>query len=740
MKSSMMHSMRAGFRSRSLGSDVVLGLFEGVDNALWGYGFATILFAGVTTVFLPLGITIILTGWALFGLCIALTSKSRVHITSIDEQAVVILGATFTLLPDAMGVEAAGPRGLSTMLALMSFTALAVSASFILAGRYRLTRLLELLPYPVICGFMAGVGWLLLDAAVFVTTGAHVSGELLARIDDPGVFGRLLATLSCGAAITLFVLRTRRAWSLPAAALAIVAGFYAVVEARGLSRETLQIGGWLFRSQATEAGALSLLDGVSLGLVDTNFILAALPAVLTIVFLSLLNTSMSLSAMDADSRHNLDTSQELRHQGAGNLLCAMIACPPANTDVAASVLYENIGASSRWMPVIAALVCLAVAVFGAPLITYMPKLLVAATIFFFAFKLLGEWLYHNVRGFQAVDFAIVCIILGMVIFVGFMVGVLTGIVLTLLLFVMRYSMISAIQGAYSLSDFRSSVERPSTANTELDRRGAATLIYTLRGFLFFGTANAILARIKHDLHRVGQDKGRVLLDFKRVTGIDISALKTFTQLRKACELMGADLYYSGVRDGVEDKIQELEAVSLVDGVPMFFTEMDFALEYMEEQVLSGGQDNNVPRSVREHLQAILPEPEKTEMLLAALRRVECAAGNKLFAQGDSDSGFYILESGSLSAYLHGASSRRRVKKFGPGSLIGEMSAYTADHRRTATVEADTDSVLYYLPSTALTGLDAEHAQLPAIIHELIARTLGSRMSYMNRRLLVELES
>jgi SulP family sulfate permease len=339
-----------------------------------------------------------------------------------------------------------------------------------------------------------------------------------------------------------------------------------------------------------------------------------------------------------------------------------------------------------------------------------------------------------------VDFAIVCIILGMVIFVGFLVGVLAGVVLTLLLFVMRYSMISAIQGAYSLSDFRSSVERPSAANQELDQHGGGALIYTLRGFLFFGTANAILARIKHDLNSIGKPNASVLLDFKRVTGIDISALKTFAQLRGACELMGAHLFYSGVRDGVEDKIEELGAVSIVDGAPMFFTEMDFALEYMEEQVLGSVVAEGRQKGVREHLEGILPEREKVELLLAALRRVECPAGQALFSQGDPDTGFYILESGSMSAYLKGAKGRRRVKKFGPGALIGEMSAYTADHLRTATVEADADAVLHYLSLERIAELDTGNSQLAAVIHELIARTLGSRMSYMNRRLLVELES
>jgi len=69
-------------------------------------------------------------------------------------------------------------------------------------------------------------------------------------------------------------------------------------------------------------------------------------------------------------------------------------------------------------------------------------------------------------------------------------------------------------------------------------------------------------------------------------------------------------------------------------------------------------------------------------------------------------------------------------KFSPGSVIGELSSYTLDGTRTASVAADSDSVLYYLNPESLGDI--------AIVHELVARTMGVRMEYMNRRLMWEL--
>ncbi len=52
--------------------------------------------------------------------------------------------------------------------------------------------------------------------------------------------------------------------------------------------------------------------------------------------------------------------------------------------------------------------------------------------------------------------------------------------------------------------------------------------------------------------------------------------------------------------------------------------------------------------------------------------------------------------------------------------------------------ADEDSVLYHLSAEKLAMLDIDDLKLAASIHELVARTLGGRITYMNKRLFLEL--
>ena len=719
-------------------ADVVLGVFDGLDNALWCYAFATVIFAGALAPFLPLLVVILLCGWAMLGVYVALSSEKRVHIVSLDEQAVVILASIASLLVLHLGAAAATPSGLATMLAVMSLSSLGVAFFFWIVGHYRLTRLLELMPYPVICGFMAGIGWLLLEAGVGIAIDSPIS-EFWDAIKTPGTASRLLLFIAGAIGLLVAVTRIKRAWALPVASLVLVVVFYGVVWIKGFSMQDLVADAWLFNIPIDTGGALSLVEGLSLSLVDTDFVLRVIPQIMTIAFLALLTQSMSLSALMASGNQDLDTSSEIEDMAGGNLLCAFIASPPGSTDVIGSTLYEEFGASSRWMPIISSGVCLVMAVFGSAIIPWMPKLLVGATVFLFAYQLFYEWLYENVRGFQPIDFAIVLIILGTVIFIGFMPGILVGILLALLLFVLRYSMISAVQGQHSLATYRSSVERSKSSNETLDTHGRECLVYNLRGFLFFGTANAVLDTIRDEAKvRDGHFKA-ILLDMKRVTGMDISALNTFVQIKTLCERSDVRLIYSGVEEETRESLLMLGAVTLEHGQPLLFPDADYAVEFMEDLLLAEYQSQAESMTIYDHLNLIFNDLAKVRILIEHMTRVEVSESEILFEQGDDDEGLYMLERGSMTALIGTEHNGfRRVKKFRPGALIGEMSAYTADRKRTATIVADENSVLYHLTAEKLARLDVDDLKLAASIHELVARTLGGRITYMNKRLFLEL--
>ena len=317
-----------GYQSESLFADVSLGIFDGLDNALWCYAFATVIFAGAMAQFLPLLVVILLCGWAVLGIFVAVTSEKSLHIVSLDEQAVVILASIAGLMVASMGEMRVSTNGLATMLAIMSLSSLGVAFFFWVIGHYRLTRLLELMPYPVICGFMAGIGWLLLEAGVGIAVGEPISMGLIQALKQPENLSKLALFLAGAVVLLLAITNLRRAWALPIASLGLVVLFYCVVYFKGYSMRELIDNGWLFDIPVETGGALGLLKGLSFSQVDTSFVLSVVPQILTIAFLALLTQSMSLSALMTGGDQDLDTSSEIEDMGGGNVLNALIASPP----------------------------------------------------------------------------------------------------------------------------------------------------------------------------------------------------------------------------------------------------------------------------------------------------------------------------------------------------------------------------------------------------------------------------
>ena len=728
----------SGYKSKSLVVDLVLGVTDGLDSALWCYAFASVIFTGVLSVFLPVGALTMLLGWAVLSIFVAVTTRASLHMANIDEQAVVIIATIGVLMVAEMGSDAAGSRGLATLLAVTVISSLGVAASCWLVGHFNISRLLELLPFPVVCGFMAGIGWLLLDAGVIVTADVSISSALPSDLEEGNRLLRLVLAVLSGLGLMWAVNRIEKSWSMPVASMLIVVGFYAVVGGMGLSMSDLLAQGWLFEVQENEGGALGMILALSPSDIDFRFIGGVVPQILTIIFLVLLSSSMSLAALKTASKTELNTAEEFKHLGGGNMLCSLVGSPPGYTDVVASSLYEEFGASSRWMPLASSAVCLLIATMGGWIIAYIPKLLVAATVFLFAFQTLYEWMYLNVRSFSFSDYAIVCIILGTVIFAGFMQGIGVGIILTVLLFVLRYSQISAIQGQHSLLEHRSTVERCSASKRALDSSGGDVIVFTLRGFLFFGTANDILDTISgNSRFRSGEIKA-ILMDMTRVTGMDVSSLNTFVQIRKICDPAGVLLLHAGMSGDLKEMIGEHDAFSEATGQKLIFDQMDFAIEFLENLLLSDRESVPGMLNIRDFLADIIGDAEKVQILLQAMQQVKCGKDEILFSEGELDTALYIVESGSLSAYIRvNEDADRRVKKFSSGSLIGELSAYLPNKKRTATIIAEEDSVLYRLSSKNLARLDHDDLKLTICIHELVAKTLAQRITFMNRRLVIE---
>jgi len=251
-------------------------------------------------------------------------------------------------------------------------------------------------------------------------------------------------------------------------------------------------------------------------------------------------------------------------------------------------------------------------------------------------------------------------------------------------------------------------------------------VLVLRGVIFFGTASSLLERVRGFL--AGADTpaaARVLvLDFTHVASADSSAAMTFNKISQLAEAQGVKLLFCG--------LNAVTSAALGRKEPTCAT-LDQALDTAEEAILAAhGYD---PRGTGQPLDPWLPHElggdEHWRALQPLLHRRAVAAGEMLMRQGDpSDTTLYLIESGRLAITLHGQAQGQRLATLMAGNIVGEMALYT-NTSRSATVTAESDSVVWTLGRHGLEVLHATAPETALRVHAFIMRTMAGRVQLAN---------
>ena len=114
--------------------------------------------------------------------------------------------------------------------------------------------------------------------------------------------------------------------------------------------------------------------------------------------------------------------------------------------------------------------------------------------------------------------------------------------------------------------------------------------------------------------------------------MDISALNTFVQIQAICRSSDVRLVYSGVADDVRDSLVMLGAVTMEQDVPLLFEDADYAVEFMEDELLHIYTYEDKAMSIQAHLLQLFGDEEKVDLLVRHMKRVEIESSGILFEQ------------------------------------------------------------------------------------------------------------
>jgi len=728
--------MKTEFNAGKLITSLTAGLISGVLTITMGIAFAALIFAGPLSAFVSRGINLILLCALIIGVCAALSSSYAGTVARPHEIPAAILALIAGIIAANMPSSANAEQAYITVVAAIAVTSLATGIFLLALGSFKAGNLIRFIPYPVIGGFLAGTGLLLVKGALGVMTGTAVTLSALPGLLAPGVALKWVAGL-IPAAILFAVLRYRNHYLIMPFWLILSIGlFYVIVFFSGVPIAEIRNQGWLIGSLATTGFTLPFTPS-SFAQVDWGLIFSQAGRIGTILILSCMSLLLNASGLELVVQEEIDLNRELKAAGASNILAGLGGGPVGIHSLSLSALGFTMGAKSRLIGLFSALLCGSILFFGSALLSYFPKPVMGAVLMFLGFSFLYQWLFESWFKLPRIDCILIVLILVVIGVFGFLEGVGVGIGVAIFIFVYNYSRVNVIKHNISGAHYHSNVDRTPDQQKILTARGDALNILKLQEYIFFGTAN----NLHETIHRRVVDQSRTplqfaILDFRLVNGVDSSAVNSFTKMRINARAHGYQLIFTSLSRDLQKKLRRGGFVFEPNSNFAIFPDLDRALEWCENQLLTREDDRLMEETqcLEDQLEEFISGKEMLTAFFQYLEKRVVPEGYSLIRQGDPPHSLYFLESGQVTVQLEtGAGESVRLRTGGPGTVLGELGFYLRTPSA-ASVITEKESVFYRLTVDALKNMEHQHPEIAAAFHKFMVHRLGQKLIYTNKSL------
>jgi SulP family sulfate permease len=453
--------------------------------------------------------------------------------------------------------------------AVAALTLAVLSGGFLLLmGVLRLGFLANFLSHPVIAGFITASGILIAASQLKHILGIPAEGHTLPELvlSLGAHLDRInWITVALGLAATGFLFWARvhlkpllRAMGAPAPLADILtkAGPVAAVVATTLAVWGLGLDQ---RGVAIVGTVPQGLPPLTLPGLSPDLLRAlVLPAILISVigFVESVSVAQTLAAK---KRQRIDPDQELIGLGAANLGAGFTGGFPVTGGFSRSVVNFDAGAETPAAGIFTALGLAIAAVALTPLVHYLPKATLAATIIVAVLSLVDLSILKKTWGYARADFAAVAVTIVLTLGLGVEIGVAAGVALSVLLHLYRTSRphvaeLGRVPGTEHFRNIhRHSVETdPTLVSLRVDES------------LYFANARFLEDLIQKRVTE-GCDIRNVVLMFSAVNEVDYSALESLEAINLRLRDMGVGLHLSEVKGPVMDRLHRSDFLTALNG-------------------------------------------------------------------------------------------------------------------------------------------------------------------------------
>ncbi len=424
----------------------------------------------------------------------------------------------------------------------------------LLAGVFKLGKLVSFIPRPVITGFTTGIALIIALGQIDHLFGVTSTGDgTLERIGSYFALGfniQWQSLLVGGIVIATMLLWPKKLGNLFPSSLAglVLASLASVLI--GLDVPTI--------------GAIpqTLIPEVRLQL-DWN-LLATWPSLispaLSIAALGMIESLLcgtSALRMKKDSR--FDADQELIAQGVGNILIPFFGGIPATAAIARTSVAIKSGSQTRLTGILHAVMLLACMFLLGGVIAQVPYAALAGVLLVTAWRM-NEWPAITSMFSKKQISALLKFVITLAATVAFdlTVAIIIGVVVSALLFIFNASKLDI-----SSSQVKNELLHTCEDNIE-EQHGNTTVVY-ITGPLFFGNAE----RLPEQVHTLVSDSSIVILSMRGVPMIDTTGQEVLLDLIRACQMAGQTVMLCGLNDQVRNRLDTAGLADLLSESAIF---------------------------------------------------------------------------------------------------------------------------------------------------------------------------
>lgn len=473
----------------------------------------------------------------------------------------------------AIGQALAADPSLNPMVAGTTLSLL-VGAMLVAARALRLGFAANFISEPVLTGFKAGVGFVIVADQVPKLLGIHFAKE--------GFFRNVLS---------IFAHAGESSWPTVATAL----GTLAVI---GVSKRflpkapapLLAVSAGIAASTflGLEAAGVSVIGAIPAGmpafhLPDPALFEMLWPAAAGIALISFTESIAAARAFQPPGSPPVNANRELLALGLANAAGALVGAMPAGGGTSQTAVARMAGARTQAASLVVAAVALATLLFLAPMLERMPHATLAAVVIAYSIGLVDPAGMQAIRRVRTMEFRwALCACLGVMVL-----GTLRGILVAILLSILGLMRMANDPRVDELRRKRgTNVFRPRSEEHEDDEEIPGLLIVRPQGRMYFGNAENIHDKIAE---LAGDSSPRVLLlDGSAIAGLEYTALKMLVEAEERLRERGVELWLAALNPEAMELVQRTPLAQRLGRARMHFTVENAVAAYQARPAAAQG--------------------------------------------------------------------------------------------------------------------------------------------------------